>query len=295
VSDWLRAAAATDEAVGRNEEGLWNLDRAVRLPSEDWVPYADRAALLDQAGHAERANADVDAAVRLGAEATVIVRMVECTARRATKPADWARVANLLKTAAKDAPLPLEDLYHLAVACRKAGDGAGYKAACAAIAKRLTPASAPVDFAEALITAKAFALGPGATGDWAVPLSRADRVLARLAERGAADPSRNERDRPLRQLFLHLRGALLYRAGRPEEAAAALRDPAPLHPLDGEYPNRVYLALAEHRLGHADAAKEAAAKARAAKARAKPDTVWGKGEVELLAAELGAALPPPGK
>lgn len=54
-------------------------------------------------------------------------------------------------------------------------------------------------------------------------------------------------------------------------------------------------ALAEHRLGHADAAKEAAVKARAAKAGTKPDTVWAGAEIELLAAELDAALPPPGK
>ena len=45
-------------------------------------------------------------------------------------------------------------------------------------------------------------------------------------------------------------------------------------------------------LGHADAAKEAAARARAAKAGAKPGTVWELAEMELLAAELDAALPP---
>ena len=39
--------------------------------------YAARAALADQAGHAERAAADVDTAVRLGAESTVIVQAVE--------------------------------------------------------------------------------------------------------------------------------------------------------------------------------------------------------------------------
>jgi hypothetical protein len=51
-------------------------------------------------------------------------------------------------------------------------------------------------------------------------------------------------------------------------------------------------ALAEHRLGDADAAKDAAAKARAAP---RPGAVWELAEVDLLAGELDAALPPPGK
>jgi hypothetical protein len=55
--------------------------------------------------------------------------------------------------------------------------------------------------------------------------------------------------------------------------------------------NWLFLALAEHRLGHEDAAKAAAAKARAALAGFKPDNVWDRAETELLAAELDVALP----
>ena len=74
-----------------------------------------------------------------------------------------------------------------------------------------------------------------------------------------------------------------------------LREGMGFHPDGGEFHDWVFLALAEHRLGHADAAKEAAAKARAAQAESKPGTVWDRAEVELLAAELDAALPPAGK
>ena len=189
LADWLRAAAADDEAAKRYDLGLWNLDRAVQLTPEDWVPYAARAALADQAGHAGRAAADVDTAVRLGAEATAIVQAVERAVPRATQPADWARVATLLTTAAKDPTLPIEDRYHLAVACLKAGDRAGYRAACAGIAGRMPPAGTLLDLGDAIAAAKAFALGPGATDDWSVPLSWVDRVLTRIAEREAADPS----------------------------------------------------------------------------------------------------------
>jgi serine/threonine protein kinase/WD40 repeat protein/tetratricopeptide (TPR) repeat protein len=293
LADWLRAAATDDEAAMRYDRGLWNLDRAVQLTPDDWVPYAARAALLDRAGHAARAAADIDAAVRLGADATVIVQSVERAVPRAKKHADWTRLATFLTTAAKDATLPIDDRYHLAVACLKAGDRDAYKAACAGIAGRMPPAGTPLYLGDAVAATKAFALGPGATDDWSVPLSWADRVLTRYAEREAADPSSKERDKPWRHLFLHVRGALLYRAGRPEAAAAALRDPSSHHPLDSEFSNWAYLALAEHAVGRADKAQEAAARARATRPARKDNEAWDRAEVELLTAELNAALPPP--
>lgn len=72
------------------------------------------------------------------------------------------------------------------------------------------------------------------------PTTVTDPSAGRQGE--AADPSTKD-------LFLHLRGALLVRAGRPEEATAALRDPTAFLPLDGEFANRAFLALAEHQLG----------------------------------------------
>jgi tetratricopeptide (TPR) repeat protein len=289
----LRAAAVTDEAAKRYDQGLWNLDRAIQLTPDDWVPYAARAALLDRAGHAARAAADVEAAVRLGAEATVIVQAVERAVPRANKPADWTRLAAFLTAAAKEATLPVEDRYHLAVACLKAGDRAGYKAACAGIAKRMPPAGTPLYLGDAVSATKAFAVGSGATDDWSVPLSWADRVLTRHAEREAADPSTKERNKPWRHLFLRTRGALLLRASQPEEATTALREALPLDTKGGEFFDWLYLALAEHRLGHADAAAKAAARAREALAAFKPEKVWERAEMELLAAELDATLPPP--
>ncbi|HEY1376602.1 MAG TPA: hypothetical protein VGF55_07395 [Gemmataceae bacterium] len=295
LADWLRAAAADDEAAGHYDQGLWNLDRAVKLTPDDWVPYAARAELGDQAGHPDRDAADTDTAIRLGAESTVVVQAAERAARRATRPADWARVAGFLTTAEKDSRLPIEDRYHLAAARQKVGDRAGYRAACAGIAGRMPPAGMPLTLDDALAAASAFRVGPGAADDWSAPLSWVDRQLTPLAEREAADPSLKDRIKLSRQWLLHARGALLYRAGRFEEATAALRDPTALHRLDNEFANRVVLALAEHRLGHADAGKEAAAKARAARSALKPTAAWDKAEAELLAAELDAALPPIGK
>src|SRR5262249_22736304 len=122
-----------------------------------------------------------------------------------------------------------------------------------------------------------------------------DQILTRLAKREAANRSQKERFKRLRHMFLQARGALLVRAGRPKEAAAALREALPLHPQGGEFLDWVYLALAEHTLGGAKKAETAAIKARAARAGPKPSPGWERAEVELLTAELDAALPPAGK
>jgi hypothetical protein len=230
-------------------------------------------------------------AVRLGADGMATVQLADRAARRAKVPADWARVATLLKTAIKKTALPIENYYQLAVACRKSGDAVGYKATCAGITKQLPPPGTPMGLTDAINAARAFALGSGATDDWTIPLLRVDRILARIDERGATDPSWKERDKPTRQLFVHLRGALLVRAGQSKEATEALRDPASLFPLDSEFANWVYLALAEHALGRADKAKAAAARARAIRPTLKDDKAWERAEDELLAAELDAVLP----
>jgi hypothetical protein len=122
-----------------------------------------------------------------------------------------------------------------------------------------------------------------------------DHALARLAAFEKANPAQKDQIQRARHAFLNTRGAVLYRAGRFEDATKVLREGMRFHPDGGEFEDWLFLALAEHRLGHADAAREAAARARAAKARAKPNTVWAVAEVELLAAELDAVLPRPGK
>jgi hypothetical protein len=181
------------------------------------------------------------------------------------------------------------------VACLKARDVAGYRAACAGLAKRLRPVGPQLSAAEAVTAATAFALAPNATDGWTGPLAWTDHALARLAEDETAKPGARDQPRQTRRAVLRARGAVLYRAGRSEEAVKVLREGMTLHPNGGEFHDWLFLALAEHRLGHADAATEAAAKARAAKAGAKPGTAWDQAEVELLAAELDAALPPAGK
>src|SRR5262249_54812254 len=93
LSDWLRVAAATDEAAGRKEAALRNLDRAVALMPDDWTLYAVRALLAFQAGQQERARSDLDEVIRRGAnDLGTIVRLAEEVAARS---GDWKRAKAL--------------------------------------------------------------------------------------------------------------------------------------------------------------------------------------------------------
>jgi serine/threonine protein kinase/WD40 repeat protein/Flp pilus assembly protein TadD len=282
LSDWLRAAAADDEGAGHKEATLWNLDRAIALAPDDWTLYAQRADLVDPS----RAVADEDNAIRLGAESAIIER----AAHRAAGGGNWKRAAALLTTRARDPDLPMPTRYLQAVACLKAGDAAAYRAACAGMAERLPRGDPKMSHHESNMAAKAAVLGPNGTDDWPRALASTEHALARLAEIEKVRPNLKDLVRRERNRFMNTRGAVLYRAGRFEAAMTVLREGMTLHPNGGDYLDWLFLALAEHRLGHTEAAKAAAAKARAVP---RPNTIWEKAEVELLAAELDAALPPP--
>jgi tetratricopeptide (TPR) repeat protein len=284
LSDWLRAAATGEEAADRKEAALWNLDRAVALTPGDWTLYALRANLADSA----RAIADEDEAIRLGAEQP----MVEGAADRAAGAGNWKRAAAILSGLARNPDLPMLTRYCQAVACLKAGDIAGYRTALAGMAERLPRGDPRMSHHESIFAANATALGPNATDDWTRTLAWTDDALARLVEIEKTNPALKELVGRERHTFLRTRGAVLYRAGRFEEAARVLRQAMSLHPDGGVFEDWLFLALAEHRLGHAKDAMEAASRARALIPKSKAGSAWDKAEVELLADELDAALPP---
>jgi hypothetical protein len=173
----------------------------------------------------------------------------------------------------------------------KVGDAAGFRAACIEIARSLAPVGPALFAYEANSAASAFTIGPNGTDDWTKPLAWMDHALARLDAIEKANPNRKDSLRRERHIYQITRGAVLYRAGRFEESAKVLREGITLHAEGGDYRDWVFLALSEQMLGHGDAAKVAATTARATKAKTRLDTVWDKGEIELLAAELDAALP----
>jgi WD40 repeat protein/Flp pilus assembly protein TadD len=149
--------------------------------------------------------------------------------------ADFARLAELH---------PDQGIMYLrAVACLAGDDLDAYRGTCAAMLKRLGPTPTPGD---AYHVAWTCALGPGATADPAQIVPLAERVVAALP------PDADN---------LAVLGAALYRAGRFEEAVNRFQESAELRPVDTLHRQSVeytwlFLAMAEHRLGHSEAARQ---------------------------------------
>ena len=193
LSDWLRAAAAQDDAAGRKEAALGNLDRAVKLTPADGTLYVLRADLVEPG----RAVAEFDEAIRRGVPPGL---MVPATVRAAAR-GDWTRAAALFNGLARNPTLSIQGRYFHALANLKAGDAAGYRAACAGIATRLPPVSPKLAPVEANTAAMAFALGPKATDDWTKPLAWIDHALAVLAADEKANPDNAAELRSVRHMF----------------------------------------------------------------------------------------------
>ena len=192
----LAAGRRRGRRGGRPERqaALWNLDRAVALTPDDWTLYAARAALADQAGHPDRAAADMDEAIRRGAEPTVD-RAGGRAGRAGRPPGDWKRAATLLTTRREGpappdrGPLPpgrrLPEGRRSPPAtgprapgsrsgCRRSGRSC--RSATRSPRRRRSPSGRT----------------PPTTGP--VPLAWIDHALTRLAEREKANPSQEGRN-----------------------------------------------------------------------------------------------------
>jgi hypothetical protein len=100
---------------------------------------------------------------------------------------------------------------------------------------------------EALAEPMWFALALDITGTWATTLSWVDPGLARLAPASAESQTVRGLPRWTFQAFLLACGAVLFRATRLQKATAMLLDDVPRGPLGREFPDGLYLALAERR------------------------------------------------
>jgi hypothetical protein len=203
---------------------------------------------------------------------------------------DWKRAAELLAVVAKLTHFTTEQRYSWAMACLKAGDIGAYRSVCAQVAERLPPIGPGLARAEARFAAMAFALSASATDDWAKPLAWIDHALSVLAALPKPTAAWVQLGRQIQHSYLRIRGSLLYRARRFEESATTIREAMSFHVNGGDFHDWLLLALAEKRLNHAEAAKEAAVKARAIVAPKSNITVWEAAEQDLLIAELEAAV-----
>jgi tetratricopeptide (TPR) repeat protein len=168
----------------------------------------------------------------------------------------------------------------------RAGDSAGYRAGCAALLDRSGRDERP-----GMVNTRAWAcaIGPDAPADWPALVRSVDRAVARRPE-----------DVALRNTS----GAVLLRAGRPEESVGALEESIRLNGHGGNAFDWLFLAMARHKLGRSEAAKAALETARDWIAhgdeRALPDPYimsplsWStRLELEVLAREATSVLTGP--
>jgi tetratricopeptide (TPR) repeat protein len=175
--------------------------------------------------------------------------------------------------------------YECAVCCLGAGDQAEYRAVCG---RMLGTRSDPKDLQQSSFTAWTCALSAGAIGDYGP-------VIALASEAVTAAPKNS--------LCVNSLGAALFRAGRTEESIQRLTEldqhlTAPYAESSSPAYTWYFLAMAHHKLGQQDKAKEYLTKAKARtehelgdKSRPPP---WNhRLTLELLRTEAEALLAPP--
>jgi tetratricopeptide (TPR) repeat protein len=195
----------------------------------------------------------------------------------------WDKAAADFAQAIKLKPDEAVTHYWHALARLAASDQAAYRKGCAELVKRCTRTEKEDDLRW---TAWTCALAPDAVDDWKTPL--------RLAEHAS-------RTDPKNATFSTTLGAVLYRAGRIDEALGELEKPIKL--FEGSGANAVqsspaypwfFLALSHQRRGNAEEARRCLEKAtELADRELKNQVPWNlKLTLELLRREVTAAIVP---
>jgi tetratricopeptide (TPR) repeat protein len=161
-------------------------------------------------------------------------------------------------------------------------DVEGYRKICGYLLRHFSKTQNP---ATANSVAWTCVLAPDAVADPLRPVRLAELAVGRLPENDG---------------YLNTLGAALYRAGKFEEAVQQLSEAIKVHGEGGTYTDWLFLAMAHHRLGHADEANRWLAKAvawidkaLAGKPRSKPDNSlywWDRLEMRILRREAEALL-----
>jgi predicted Zn-dependent protease len=268
----LEHHAADRAAASDWPAALGCLDRVLAGRPDDWRLVAARAEALAGLGRSDEAAAEVDRAVRLGADWPYRTRHATAAARGG----DWRRSAGLLRP--NPDPVPPHAVRFFALASLRSGDRVGYARAAEAL---VSAASTEDDPDLAGLAAEVCAYGPGAADDRAAALIGS--ALRAVETRLSAAPGEERAGLDRRRGLLVTRAAVSVRAGRHAEAAAWLG------PLVRDDPDdtraRLFLALSLGALGRTHEAAEHLARVSR---RADTPDVWGSLELELLTAEAAS-------
>jgi Flp pilus assembly protein TadD len=254
---------------------LWYLNRLLAVVPEDWGAYWDRAAVYAKLGQPEQQEADMAKAVECGAEGTIVANWADEQASRSR----WEKAATLYAEALQRGPVSPWTRQRYAWVRLRTGDQAGYRQVCEAMLKDIDKDSSTL--MAALVVSQASILGREAVAEYQPVIALVESTVPKVSS------SRSD----LRHVLLRSLGALLYRAGRAEEAIVRLNEAIDAEKGCSVPQDWLFLALAHHRLGHAAEAAQALQKARTLPSPAEGLDTWDKLEIELLRREAEAVVP----
>jgi WD40 repeat protein/tetratricopeptide (TPR) repeat protein len=270
LRNWYRHQIVDCLASRQWQACLWYLDRVIADDPEHWPWYADRAKVHDKLGDSAQRDADLDRALARGADSSYLSQLADEFAGRE----QWDRAAENYTLAMTRGPCLLTTWHHAVLVRLKKGDLKGYREVCERLVQRAGPTPAE-GFANNV--AWYTALGSDGVRDYTRLVAFAELAVSKA-------------DTPLaKHGTLNTLGAVLYRAGRYQEAVARLNEGIQ---ADGGEPNAqdcLFLAMAYHRLGQSDKASAYLTRATLHKLPAK-GLSWEQLEEEILRREAVALV-----
>jgi predicted Zn-dependent protease len=232
VLDFQSHCAIECITVERWTEALWYLDRLIVARPDDASLHEERAAVYGKLGREADRMAEVTRVFELGADEGLVIPRAEELGRAGR----WDEAARLLARCGRTGLLSQDLARAWVIACLKAGDGAGYREACAAIIAGQGPDPAVVW--SVLNAASLFAMGAEGLDDYEVPMAWCEKRLS-------AHPAPHAM---IRHMFLSALGGLLLRARRVDEAIIRLNEGISIRAVDLPI-DWAYLALAHAKKG----------------------------------------------
>jgi tetratricopeptide (TPR) repeat protein len=235
----------TRAALGEREAARADRNKALELLPGEWQVLGERGCLYFGLRQWQAALADFNAALDTaggyGGAAYLWIARGDVRAELG----DWDGASADFRTAAELPPRtptePLDALACVALARLAAGDAAGYRLACQGLLSR-----AGKEGDVSAVQVWACVLRPGSVEAPA----RVVRLAERLVANNPGDPSSRE-----------ALAAALYRAGQPADAFDRLRGVSRLQRNGGGLAARLFLAMALHRQGKTDEARQVLAAA----------------------------------
>jgi len=289
LHDWYQLQAWVAQVREQRAAALWYLDRLLADRPRDGRLYERRAAVYAAMGKASERLADLDRAIELGAGAVLLCRLA-CERAASNQ---WPEAAALFARARRLGPLPPPHAHFHALACLKANDAAGYRSLCTDILQEAQD-PAPARYVSTFDALSTAVLAPAAVTDYAVPLALAERIAGALGldQQARAVPPENPQSGRQRHSYLGLLGAVLYRAGRYQDAVDRLHEGITAHGDGGELADWAFLAMAHHRLGQTADAHRRLEKMRTFQRHVGTGLNWDEVESDILRHEAEALVRP---